>query len=322
MTPMCIAPVAFLRKGASIMNRIFVVSSLVLASVGFVCVSAGLAPIRPSGNRTGQVVTAASPLFQQKETDLSKIPADPEGKGATGVDTGPDNRFIQQKLVNFLQIEITTENLQGSLRLDEFLEQLNATVEKQHKLELPLLVDSAAFRSENPDAPPVYDAYIAIPSIPKKMAIITVLRLAMTQIPTQNATFLIRRGQVVITTHSAASIRHLLQENVTVAFVNAPLPDALTVIGYHTGLSITLDQASIVKEKLKLPPVSATFANNVSAESALATLAELTGLKMLVLGDVVYITTPERAGDLFLLERELKNRPSFPAGVKYLGTGG
>jgi hypothetical protein len=293
------------------MNRTLFVSSLAL--LWFASVAAEYGQAQSS---------AALPQSQIEQPVGTKIPADPDGTGGSpGVGIGPDNLFSQQKLVNFLQVEITTESLQGSPRLDEFLEQLHITVEKQHKLPLPLFVDTKAFKSENPEAPPVYDDYIAMPSFPKKMAIVTVLRLAMVQIRTQNATFLIRRGQVVITTQSAAQTSRLLQENVTAAFVNAPLADALAAIAFQTGLSITLDQAALDKANMKLPTVSATFPNNVSAESALATLAELAGLKMIVLGDVVYITTVDRAGDLFLLERDLKNRPNYPV-MKYVGSGG
>ena len=70
--------------------------------------------------------------------------------------------------------------------------------------ELPILIDTSAFK-EAADADMVLDIYdspVKFPPYPKTMTVATALRLALSQVPTNNATYIIRRSFIEITTTS------------------------------------------------------------------------------------------------------------------------
>jgi tetratricopeptide (TPR) repeat protein len=70
--------------------------------------------------------------------------------------------------------------------------------------ELPILIDQQAFKEENPDAPDLYETQVTFPPYPKMMTMSTALKLALSQVPTSDATYLIRRSFIEITTHKRA----------------------------------------------------------------------------------------------------------------------
>lgn len=70
--------------------------------------------------------------------------------------------------------------------------------------ELPILVDSRAFLDESPDAGDIYESPVKFPPYPKTMAMATALQLALSQVQTGNATYLIRRSFIEITTNDKA----------------------------------------------------------------------------------------------------------------------
>src|SRR5207302_3504080 len=82
------------------------------------------------------------------------------------------------------------------------------------------------------------------------------LRDALRQIPTQDATYLIRRGQVEIVTFDLTDPGYLLGLRVTAQFDKRPLDEALEELSHQTGATIVLD--SRLGDKTKTP-VTATF---------------------------------------------------------------
>jgi tetratricopeptide (TPR) repeat protein len=74
-------------------------------------------------------------------------------------------------------------------------EKLNAS-----NIELPIIVDTEAFKELAPEAPDVYETRVQFPPFPRKMSIKVALKLALSKVATGNATFMIRRDFIEITT--------------------------------------------------------------------------------------------------------------------------
>ena len=70
--------------------------------------------------------------------------------------------------------------------------------------ELPILIDTEAFKEENPDAftdaNVLYETKVSFPPFPTRMALTTAIRFVLSKIETKNATYLIRRNFVEVTT--------------------------------------------------------------------------------------------------------------------------
>ncbi|HYT91815.1 MAG TPA: hypothetical protein VEL76_24080, partial [Gemmataceae bacterium] len=169
---------------------------------------------------------------------------------------------------------------------------------------LPILVDEAAFKAVDPDAPDVYDTEVRLPPFPRRMSVATALRFALAKIPTKNATYLLRQGMIEVTTLQAASPKQLLRQRVTANFKQFPLHDAIEVLAEQTGLNVVLDQR--VGDKLKTP-VSATFGNGITLEGALRLLTDMTDLKLYITDGYVYVTTPANAKQLHKERRDAED---------------
>ena len=104
--------------------------------------------------------------------------------------------------------------------------------------------------------------------------------------------FLIRSGLVFITAKNKATVKSLLQEKVAVSFLQKPLVHAIYALSDRTGASIVVDPR--VGEKF-MTPITATFANDTTLESALTTLTNIAELRFVVAGEGIFVTTPENA---------------------------
>jgi hypothetical protein len=186
---------------------------------------------------------------------------------------------------------LDTADLQQPLTLKEALihlyEQLNA-----RGLELPLLVDSDAFKEENPDAPDVYETQIRFPPVPKRITVAQFLRHVLSRIPTGNGTFLLFGDHIEVTTFQRASAEVRLQQPVLASFDNRKLSDVLRELSEMTATSIIIDKRAGDKEDRI---VSATFRNEVSLAGALRVLTEMADLKAVVLEGTIFVTTPQHA---------------------------
>jgi hypothetical protein len=213
------------------------------------------------------------------------------------------------EIIQRLQTEIPTEDLQSTKKLVDALEEIRDQLAIKKK-DVGFLIDEPAFKAEIPPSkeklyalapetmkpePPVSETKIKLPLLPSKMRAATALSVVLGQVPKQQATYLIRQNTVVITTTKRAAIKSLLQEKVAAVFYQKPLFEALYALSDQTGASIVIDPR--VTEQAWLP-VTATFANDATLLSALTLLTEMVGLRPVVLGDGIYITTPENADRL------------------------
>jgi hypothetical protein len=166
-------------------------------------------------------------------------------------------------------------------------EQLNADGK-----EWPILVDADAFREEYPDDPDIYETQVRIPPFPRKMSIGQVLRLALSKVPRNNATFFVYPDRIEITTLKRGAVEYKLKQRVVAAFDNRKLSQALRELSDMTATTIIID-SRVGDKQDRL--VSASFLHDVNLAGAVRVLSEMADLKVVVLDGVIFVTTPAHA---------------------------
>jgi hypothetical protein len=221
-----------------------------------------------------------------------------------------------RELAAMLDDIMDMKDFQPPMTLKEALGLFQEKLAAKYKDEdvLPILVDAAAFKQADPEAQDVYLSEVKFPPYPRRMTVGMALRLALSQVPTGNATYLLRRGVIEVTTLEAASPRRLLRQRITANFKQYPLHDVIESLSEMTGLNVVLDQRA--KDKLKTP-VTATFGNGITLEGALRLLTDMTDLKLLITDEYVYVTTPANARVLREeAAEEARRQPPPPADDK------
>ncbi|MFO0967456.1 MAG: hypothetical protein U0793_18005 [Gemmataceae bacterium] len=177
------------------------------------------------------------------------------------------------------------------------------------KLVVEWVVDQGAFSEEDPEAPPIKDVSVRFPAFPRRMALATALRMALDNVPTRNATYWVRRGQILLTT--CKRVLSILDEPIATINVNRrPLAEALDELAESSGVTILLDPRTGDKRRAR---VSADL-HWVRPRTAALLLADQADLKVLTFGNVLYVTTPKNAG-------RLKRAPTGPRGDERRGEG-
>ncbi len=125
--------------------------------------------------------------LRKEKYEVSSLPDDYKG------------RKEANSIKELLDEEIEMKDFQAPMTLKEALGLFMERFAGKQK-DLPILVDTEAFKEENPDAPSIYDTPIQFQPYPKKMMLATALRLALAKVNPPNATYLIRRNYIEITT--------------------------------------------------------------------------------------------------------------------------
>jgi type II secretory pathway component GspD/PulD (secretin) len=172
--------------------------------------------------------------------------------------------------------------------LDILVQQVNNKTGK----ELPILIDVEMFKTENPDAPDLYETKIRFPPFPRRMTVAAALRVILDQIETKNATYVVLPGRVLVTTDVAASPLVKLGEKVRGVFEKQPLNSVTHELAEATGVTIIIDGRAGDKAHAV---ISATFGNDIDLAGALRVLAEMADLKVVLLDGTFYVTTPAHA---------------------------
>jgi hypothetical protein len=215
------------------------------------------------------------------------------GKEKNGAAKGEKKDPTTRELLQWMEEPLDVTPYQSATTFKEVLERFTRAFAAKGK-DLPLFVDVAAFRDANPDAADIYDTRVKFPPRPRRMKFETALRFAVSRLPTNNGTFVVRRGCVEVTTLDSASPARLLAERVTAAFTKRPLAEALEELSDLTGATIILDPR--VGEKAQTP-VTARFRNTISLEGAVRLLAEMSGLQVRVEEEnVLFITSKRKEG--------------------------
>jgi hypothetical protein len=181
---------------------------------------------------------------------------------------------------------------QNNLTLQTVLDQL----EQNHGFPR-FMINNNAFKEENPDVFPA-----GIGDIPIKMANVQglnkarVLRLVVDQIPTNNGTFLVRPDCIeILTNDRSVPVRQFIEGT----FQDVPLQDIVAELADRSGTSIVVDARAAEKARTRL---SARFQPETNVVTAASLLADMADLKLMVVGQVLYITLPS-------------NTTAFPPGL-------
>ena len=199
-----------------------------------------------------------------------------------------------------LVTEIETRDFTNPMTLRDALGLLFEKMNAQG-VEVPILINKASFRQENPDAPDPHDAQVSLPALPRTLSVGVALEQLVDQI-SHGGMILLRNGSLEIVSRSAGRMDNLLWQKVVVKYHGTPLQQALAQLSDKTGVSIVLDPRA--KERVKAP-IDAEFRGDVDLESALRMVAGMADLKVVLLDRGVFVTTPEQAA---IMERELQQR--------------
>jgi hypothetical protein len=221
-----------------------------------------------------------------------------------------------QQIIKLLHQDIDLTLIQNNqkIRIKDVLEYAGdrlKTLNKGNKVAILLDVNAFKRGREEATSEGLLGTEVDILAFPKMLKISTFLRLALENIETKNATYLIRPGLIEITTLEQASPEALLRRKVSATFADTPLGQAMQELSDQTGASVILDVR--VRDKLQ-QPVTLTFRHDTSLGAALRMLADMAGLKLAVLNSGLYVTTPQNARTLQQEERrrqqeERRNQP-------------
>jgi hypothetical protein len=206
-----------------------------------------------------------------------------------------------RKILITLQDRMELKDFQEPMTLREFLGRLYDLMGRRGK-ELPIIVDSGIFRAVNPDAEDVNDTPVQFDKFPKSMTIASALSIAVEKIKAAEGVFLVRNGQVEITTRSHAARGVFLNQKVMATFHSTPFNKAIEELAEATAVSIVIDNRT--KDAIKAP-ITAQFRNDVALQDAVRMLAEMADLKLVHLPTGLFVTTPDHAQKVL---KELKEQ--------------
>lgn len=197
-----------------------------------------------------------------------------------------DAQAKRQHIVQLLKQEMELK-FDGEVPIKALFEIMMKHLKGPDGRDVRIIVFSEAFLAEDELAADPVETMVKFPAYPKKMPVSTILRLALSQVPSRNATFLIREGQIEITTHNAARPETLLGYPVTAGFSETPLKNAIEELSELSGATILIDPR--IGDKARAP-VTAVFTNNITLEAAVRLLAEMADLQAEVRDNVLFIT--------------------------------
>lgn len=203
-----------------------------------------------------------------------------------------------RSLMRLLNEEMRMADFVAPMNLKEAVELLMAKYAEKGK-PLSILVDAAAFSRS--DGTNVYESQVTFQPSPKRLNAWTLLDIMLAQIDPGNASFIIRRGAVVITTKENAGFAHLRMQMVHSAFYNQSLSDALDDLADQVGVDITVDKRCV---KEAGHPIK-TIIRNSTLEDAVTLLADQADLRAVAMASGFYVTSPENAARM---RRELKRK--------------
>jgi hypothetical protein len=208
----------------------------------------------------------------------------------------PPPLTANQKILKFLaqSFETKTFDAPAGQTLKDFIAAAYDAATKKG-MDVPILIDFEAFKNENPDVykdpPDLNDIKVTIPQLPRELPLGVILQIALSKIPTNNATFYVHQGFVDVTTVNKAAPGALMQAGVSAVFVQRPLAEAVQQLADSTGVTIVVDPRMGKADT----PVTATFNNGIPLKTALALLANMAGHEVVEVPGALYVTTIENA---------------------------
>lgn len=270
-----------------------IVGFLLMLAPGYLLIARFAGPNEPLANASQKQSTR----MQAKPPEPISLPELPpfEMNHWTYADTWKKN----QELAKNLDHSIDMRDFQLPMQLRETLGLLYEKLYSE-KIEFPIIVDESAFQFAKAKGTgkvldsEIYQRNVKFPPLPRKMTVETLLSTALDQAKYTNQkydpTFMIKDGQLFITTTEKASLPYLLQTKFVAEFKKTPFQLAMKEIAARTGLTIGLDPHA--GEALNTP-VTAMFRNTASTKSAIEILSRSVGLRAEYLDSAVFITLPE-----------------------------
>lgn len=189
-----------------------------------------------------------------------------------------------------LQFSIETKNFQEKNEFGDFVKKFAKAISKKGK-DVQIVVDHEAFMGDKRQRLFILGGEVTLPPVPSKMVANTAFRLALSQVGEGKATYWFRKGQIVITSAERARSAHFLKTSIVEADVkNRPLTDVLEHLAEQSGVSIIIDAR--VSNKAR---TTVTAKVNGKLETVVRLLTDAAGLKHVVAGNMIYVTSPANA---------------------------
>ena len=236
--------------------------------------------------------------------------------GARAIHPSIKKNLGPHQLCELLSQELPVSEFKEPMVLKDFLEKMTAHYRAVMGVEVLFRADQSAFREDAPDAPDVMDTSLSLPQVPRIQSGAQLLNSALAQAPTRNAAFIARPGFVEITTIERTSPRALLSQRIAVNIQGRPLHLALDDLFEQTGVPVVLDRR--VGNRAGIP-ISIHLARETSLGTIVYLISESANLKMIVLQDVIIVTTPGLARQM-LWER-YSRAYQLPDWVNRMGSG-
>ncbi len=164
---------------------------------------------------------------------------------------------------------------------------------RRNGAEVQFEIDVNGFKEEDPDAPELMNTQIVqLTHARKTMVAAHLLRWILSQVETGNATFVVRRSIVKITTYQRANPANLLAGKIVAAFNGRSLRRVIDQLSEESGVTMILDQSIGTRVNT---PIFAAFRNDVTYWYAVHAVAHTAGLRVVTLERGLFITTPDRA---------------------------
>jgi hypothetical protein len=207
---------------------------------------------------------------------------EPQPKGAKEVknpDTSARAAAVRKALAERIEIdeEFRKPNQKVPFRLV-----LKYLVDKLALLKQPLdvVIDQASFNKATAgDTFDLLEVDVTFPPFLPTATVQECLEIALRQVPTDNATFLIRNGRIDILTSDESNINVLLDKGIAIQFREFPLKLAIEELAEHTGLTVMIDPrcgAELNKS------VNVRAQNDISPRGILTSWADMFELKLVV----------------------------------------
>jgi len=247
---------------------------LLTVMAGIFAMAIGLTGLRSAGAQTEDV--SKSPDTQKKAEKTAPGQDHPKVEGKI---------IAQQRAQEYrqkLDQPVTIEFEQGT-PLREALSHIGM------RYTLPFIVDEEAFKADSNQAD-IVNVPIKLPQL-TNVRLRTALRTMLLQV---DGDFYTRDDVLVIVPRARITSGVVLRQPVDVAFERRLLGDTLKELSDMTGVSVVLDAQKQPDSTMQL---TADF-RNVPLESAVRVLADMAGMKSVVLENMIYVTAYQHAENM------------------------
>jgi RNA polymerase sigma factor (sigma-70 family) len=243
---------------------------------------------------------------EKKDQATSKEKGELKAEVAASAPTAPESAkpAPPAKAIDARQALAKTIDYSGADDPNTRLQDLLAELAKDYNLSF--IVNDRAFETDGIkdvlNAPMVTDG-MPMPRM-NRVSLSTVLKKILSRVPNVEATFVVRRDHIEITTANAVREevglpamepglrpKIVLLPLATASFDKTPLEDALKELSTSTGFNIVLDSAKLERAQ---PTVTANL-QNVPVNTAVRMLAEMVDMRAVLIDNVLFVTATPTA---------------------------